>query len=345
MRKQDVRSMTMDEMELLMGELGEPRFRAKQLFDWVQKKKAKSFDEMTNLSKALREKLKETCKISRVEIARTLVSEKDGTTKYLFTLENDKQIEAVLMRYGYGNAVCISTQVGCRMGCRFCASTLDGVEGNLTAGEMLSQVFAIGDAIGKRIGSIVLMGSGEPLDNYDQVLRFLHLIHDERGQGLSQRHITLSTCGLIDRIRDLKQEHLQITLAVSLHAPNDEIRNELMPISRKNPMDQLLRACKEYGDETKRRVTFEYALIRGVNDQREHAQELASRLHNMLCHVNLIPINTVKERQFYPPSEEVISAFAQTLQERGIETTVRRKLGSDINAACGQLRKSERNRR
>ena len=341
MRKQDVKSMTLEELEVLLGDLGEPKFRAKQIFDWLHQKQVDEFSAMTNLSKSLREKLEAKCKISKLEVVQKQES-KDGTTKYLFALENDKLMESVLMRYGYGNAVCVSTQVGCRMGCKFCASTLDGVEGNLTAGEMLSQVYQIQKDIGERVGSVVLMGSGEPLDNYDNTVRFIRLLNDPKGQALGQRHITLSTCGLIERIHQLQEENLQITLAVSLHAPNDEIRNEIMPISRKNHMEELLLVCKQYGDFTKRRVTFEYALIRGVNDMPSCAEELAGRLHNMLCHVNLIPVNDVKERNFYRSSEETIETFAQILRSHGIETTVRRKLGSDINAACGQLRKGHR---
>jgi len=264
----------------------------------------------------------------------------DFQKKYLFEIEGGLVIESVLMKYHYGNTACISTQAGCRMGCRFCASTIDGIERNLTAGEMLAQIYEIQKDIEERISSVVLMGSGEPLDNYDNVLRFIHLANDEKGLCLGQRHITLSTCALVEKIYNLLEEDLQITLAVSLHAPNDEIRQSIMPIAKKYSMEEVLKACKEYSDKTKRRITFEYALIKGVNDSDSCAQELASKLHNMLCHINLIPVNTVKERDYIKSSEERVQKFAQIIEQRGIEVTVRRKLGSDIDAACGQLRRS-----
>lgn len=345
MRKADLKSMTYTELETVIKEIGEPKFRTKQVYDWLHNKLVTEFDDMTNLSKSLREKLAENYKISKLEIVEKKVSEKDGTTKYLFGLENDNLIEAVVMRYSYGNAVCVSTQVGCRMGCTFCASTLDGVEANLSVGEMLSQVYEIQKDLGERISSVVLMGSGEPLDNYDSVIKFIRMLNDENGLGIGQRHITLSTCGLIDKMNKLQEEDLQITLAVSLHAPNDEIRNQIMPISRKHDIDSLLLACKQYSDQTKRRITFEYALIKGVNDSEECAKELTQRLKNMLCHVNLIPVNDVKERSYFKSNDETIAAFAEILNSKGIETTIRRKLGSDINAACGQLRKGYKNSR
>ena len=313
------------ELEQLLIEMGEPKFRAKQLFEWIHGKHAADFAEMTNLP--------------RTEAVRKLVSQKDGTRKYLFALENGSVIESVLMKYEYGNTVCISTQAGCRMGCQFCASTLDGVERNLTAGEMLSQVYEIQKDCGERVSGVVLMGSGEPLDNYENVLKFLRLINDRKGQNMGQRHITLSTCGLIDKIYELAEENLQITLAVSLHAPNDGIRNSIMPISRANPMDTLLSACRAYAEKTKRRITFEYAMMQGVNDSDACARELAGRLRHMLCHVNLIPVNDVKERAFVKSSDERVRRFAAILQDNSVETTVRRRLGSDIDAACGQLRR------
>lgn len=339
MEKIDLKSMDAQELTGLMKELGQPAFRGKQIFDWLHQKQVTTLEEMTNLPKALREQLKEKTKLYGVEQLEKLVSQEDGTTKYLFRLENGSVIESVLMKYGYGNTVCISTQAGCRMGCTFCASTLEGVERNLTAGEMLSQVYEMQKDGGQRISGIVLMGSGEPLDNYNQVMQFLKMVNDPNGLGLGQRHITLSTCGLIEKIYALAKEELQITLAVSLHAPNDEIRNRIMPISKANPMGELLGACKYYGDTTKRRVTFEYALIKGVNDSPACARELAGKLKGMLCHVNLIPVNDVKERNYERSSNESIEKFADILSERGITTTIRRKLGSDINAACGQLRK------
>ena len=327
------------ELEQFIIEMGEPGFRAKQLFEWIHGKHAADFAEMTNLPKTLREKLESTAKLPRTEVVRKLVSQKDGTRKYLFALENGSVIESVLMKYEYGNTVCISTQAGCRMGCQFCASTLDGVERSLTAGEMLSQVYEIQKDCGERVSGVVLMGSGEPLDNYENVLKFLRLINDRKGQNMGQRHITLSTCGLIDKIYELAEENLQMTLAVSLHAPNDGIRNSIMPISRANPMDTLLSACRAYAEKTKRRITFEYAMMQGVNDSDACARELAGRLRHMLCHVNLIPVNDVKERAFVKSSDERVRRFAAILQDNSVETTVRRRLGSDIDAACGQLRR------
>ncbi len=335
----DIKSLYIEEIEGMLKEMGEPKFRAKQIFSWLHAKKAKTFDEMTNLSKPLREKLGEKFKISNVKILEKLVSS-DGTTKYLFSLYDGNVIESVLMRYSYGNAVCVSTQVGCRMGCGFCASTLNGLERNLEAGEILSQIYEISRDIDERISSVVLMGSGEPLDNYDNVIRFIRLLNSRDGADIGQRHITLSTCGLAEKIDKLRGENLQITLAISLHAPNDEIRGKTMPVSRKYDMETLLSSCRRYSEETKRRITFEYALIRGVNDSAACAKELASKLKGMLCHVNLIPVNDVKEREYVHSSEEQIKSFASILMGRGIETTIRRKLGSDINAACGQLRRS-----
>ena len=340
MAKIDIKSMNITELEDLLKELGEPKFRAKQIFDWLHAKQVDSFEEMTNLSKDLREKLSETASINGVEIVRKLVSQIDGTRKYLFALSDGAIIESVLMKYEHGNTVCISTQVGCRMGCKFCASTLDGVERGLTAGEMLSQIYAIQKDCGERVHGTVLMGSGEPLDNYDNVVKFLRLINDPKGQNMGQRHITLSTCGLVDKMYDLAEEDLQITLAVSLHAPNDGIRTQTMPIAKVYSMDKLLQACRDYADKTKRRITFEYALIHGVNDGDEHAWELVKKLRDMLCHVNLIPVNDVKERNYVKSTADRVKRFAGILNENGVETTVRRKLGSDIDAACGQLRRS-----
>ena len=340
MAKIDIKSMNITELEDLLKELGEPKFRAKQIFDWLHAKQVESFEEMTNLSKGLREKLSETSSINGVEIVRKLVSQIDGTRKYLFALSDGAIIESVLMKYEHGNTVCISTQVGCRMGCKFCASTLDGVERGLTAGEMLSQIYAIQKDCGERVHGTVLMGSGEPLDNYDNVVKFLRLINDPKGQNMGQRHITLSTCGLVEKMYDLAEEDLQITLAVSLHAPNDGIRTQTMPIAKVYSMDRLLPACRAYADKTKRRITVEYALIHGVNDGDEHAWELVKKLRDMLCHVNLIPVNDVKERNYVKSTADRVKRFAGILNENGVETTVRRKLGSDIDAACGQLRRS-----
>ncbi|MCI8628201.1 MAG: 23S rRNA (adenine(2503)-C(2))-methyltransferase RlmN [Firmicutes bacterium] len=340
MEKMDMLSMTLEEWGSIIKQWKQPSFRAKQIFDWLHNKHITEIDDMTNIPKDLREKLKQYGDISGVKQIKKLISNIDSTTKYLFGIQNNLLIESVLMRYDYGNTVCISTQAGCRMGCRFCASTLDGVERNLTAGEMLSQIYEIQKDVGQRISGVVLMGSGEPLDNYDNVIRFIHLLNHEKGLHLGQRHITLSTCGIVDKIYDLLSENLQITLAVSLHASNDNIRQSIMPIAKKYSMEQICNVCKQYSDKTKRRITFEYALIKGVNDSESCAMELSEKLHDMLCHVNLIPVNDVKERNYSKSNEKQIQHFAQILQKRGIETTIRRKLGSDIDAACGQLRRS-----
>lgn len=340
MEKIDIKSMNIEELEGLLQKLGEPKFRAKQIFDWLHNKQVDSFEEMTNLPKPLREKLAERAAIYGVAIVRRLVSKADGTRKYLFALADGAIIESVWMQYEHGSTVCISTQVGCRMGCKFCASTLDGVERSLTAGEMLSQIYAIQKDCGERVHGTVLMGSGEPLDNYENVLRFLQLVNDPKGQNMGQRHITLSTCGLVEKIYALAEENLQITLAVSLHAPNDAIRTQTMPIAKVYPMERLLQACRDYAAKTKRRITFEYALIHGVNDSDAQARELAKKLQGMLCHVNLIPVNDVKERDYQKSGSERVQRFAALLKENGIEATVRRRLGSDIDAACGQLRRS-----
>lgn len=337
--KKDLKSLTLEELQMEMVSIGEAKFRAKQIFRWLHLKYANSFDEMTDLSEALREKLRKNYEIGAVKQVKKLVSKIDNTTKYLFELENNYIIESVFMHYSYGNTVCISTQAGCRMGCTFCASTIDGVEKSLTPAEMLSQVYEIERDKGETISGVVLMGSGEPLDNYDNVLKFIKLINSKDGKNMGQRHITLSTCGLINKMYDLADEELQITLAVSFHAPNDEIRNRLMPVSKANPMDKLLEACRFYADKTKRRITFEYSLIKGVNDSADNAKELASKLKGMLCHVNLIPINDVKEKDYVKSTNETIKRFEDILLSRGIETTVRKSLGGDIDAACGQLRK------
>lgn len=337
--KTDLRSLTLEELQSEMITIGEAKFRAKQIYRWLHVKYANTFDEMSDLSVSLRKKLSDSYSIGHVKLVKKIMSNIDNTTKYLFELDNDCIIESVFMQYSYGNTVCISTQAGCRMGCTFCASTLDGVEKNLTPSEMLSQIYEIEKDKGEPVSGVVLMGSGEPLDNYDNVLKFISLINSKDGKNMGQRHITLSTCGLINKIYDLAEENLQITLAVSLHAPNDMIRNALMPVSVANPMDKLLEACYFYANKTKRRITFEYSLIKGINDSAQNARELAGKLKNMLCHVNLIPVNDVKEREYVRSSAEAVKKFEDILALKGIETTVRRKLGSDIDAACGQLRK------
>lgn len=342
MDKRDLRSFTLEKLTEEMKSLGEKNFRAKQIYSWIHQKQVTSFDDMTNLSKDLRKKLEENYTLKNLKIVEKLVSMEDNTSKYLFELEDNIVIESVLMKYSYGNAVCISSQAGCRMGCTFCASTIGGLERNLLPGEMAEQIYEIQRDTGERVSNVVIMGSGEPLDNYDNVMDFLEIIHSKEGNNLSHRHITLSTCGIVDKIYELADEKLQITLAISLHAPNNEIRQNTMPVARKYDYDSLIKAAKHYADTTKRRVTFEYALIKGVNDGEDNARELASRLKGLMCHVNLIPVNDVKENNYIRSTEENIKSFAQTLQKLGIETTIRRKLGSDINAACGQLRKSYR---
>ena len=336
----DILSMELDELQLFMKDEGESAFRAKQVYDWLHKKLVTDFDEMTNLSKSLREKLKEKCKIQTVEIVDKLVSKTDGTTKYLFVLDNDSIIESVLMRYNHGNSVCISTQVGCRMGCRFCASTLDGLERNLTPSEMLDEIYCIQQDIGERISNIVLMGSGEPLDNYDNVMKFLELISDENGLNISQRNITMSTCGLVPKIYELADRDMQITLAISLHASNDETRKELMPVAKAYSIEELLKACRYFFDKTGRRLTFEYSLVAGVNDHEEGAVALGKLLKGLNCHVNLIPVNPIKERDFKQSDKVAIQKFKNKLEKYGINVTIRREMGRDINGACGQLRKS-----
>ena len=299
-----------------------------------------SFDEMTNISASFRQILKERCYLTKLEPVEILTSAIDGTKKYLFQLEDGNIIESVLMRYHHGNSVCISTQVGCRMGCKFCASTLDGLERNLTAGEMLDEIYSIQRDIGERISNIVLMGSGEPLDNYDNVMKFLELISDENGLNISQRNITLSTCGLVPKIYELADRDMQITLAISLHASNDETRRELMPVARAYTIEEILKACRYFFDKTGRRLTFEYSLVAGVNDTEEGAVALGKLLKGINCHVNLIPVNPIKERDFRQSDKIAIEKFKNKLEKYGINVTIRREMGRDINGACGQLRKS-----
>lgn len=344
MDKMDLRSLTPEKLKIELEKIGEKPFRAKQIYSWLHQKQVTSFDEMTNLSKALRKKLENSYIIKNLKIVEKLVSKEDNTIKYLFDIGDNIVIESVLMRYSYGNAICISSQAGCRMGCTFCASTVDGLERNLLPGEMAGQIYEIQRDIGERISNVVIMGSGEPLDNYDNVIDFLEIIHSKEGNNLSHRHITLSTCGLVDKIYNLAKENLQITLAISLHAPNNDIRQRTMPIAKRYDFVSLITAAKDYANTTKRRVTFEYALIKGINDSDKDARELSSRLKGIMCHVNLIPINDVKENNYIKSTEENIKHFAEILQSSGIETTIRRKLGSDINAACGQLRKSYKNK-
>lgn len=335
----DIRSMSPEELKALLTQWGEQGFRAGQIFTWLHDKRVDSFAEMTNLSASLRAKLEEHCYITRLEIVTKLVSKLDGTVKYLYRLPDGNCIETVLMRYKHGNSLCVSTQVGCRMGCNFCASTLGGLVRCLTASEILQQVYATLADTGERVSSIVLMGIGEPLDNYDNVLRFLRLVTHEKGYHLGQRHISLSTCGLVDQIYRLMEEDLQITLSISLHASDNATRDITMPVNRRWPVEQLMEACRAYFAKTGRRISFEYALIAEVNDSVEHAQRLAALMQGMPCHVNLIPVNPVKERGYRRTAAAQIRRFVQTLEGLGVNATVRRELGADINAACGQLRR------
>ncbi len=334
----DLRSCSIEELENLSLELGEKKFRGKQLFAWIHKG-IESIRNMANLPKDFKVKLNQVSYINNMDILKILESKLDGTRKYLIVLKDGNIIESVLMKYKHGNTVCISTQVGCKMGCSFCASTVDGVKRNLTSGEIIGQVLTIQNDIGQRISNVVLMGSGEPLDNYEEVIKFLETVNNPLGLNISMRNITLSTCGIIPKLLDLAHKNLQITLAISLHAPNDVLRNRIMPINRVYNIEKLLDICKKYIKKTNRRVTFEYSLIRGFNDKREHAIELSEKLKGILCHVNLIPLNEVKESGLKGSKRERVYEFQKILKKNGIDVTVRRELGSDIDASCGQLRK------
>ncbi|MBQ8148839.1 MAG: 23S rRNA (adenine(2503)-C(2))-methyltransferase RlmN [Lachnospiraceae bacterium] len=335
----DIRSLTFEELELYIKEQGFPKFRAGQIYQWIHQKLVRSPEEMSNLPKDIRESLKEHW-IGVEEEAR-FTSKLDGTNKFLFRLQDDNLIESVWMPYKHGNSVCISSQVGCRMGCKFCASTIDGVVRNLTASEMLDQVYAMQYLMGERVSNIVVMGSGEPLDNYENLIRFLQLISDEKGLHISQRNITVSSCGLVPEIRRLAEEGFQITFALSLHASTDEERQELMPIARKYCLAEVLEACQYYFQQTGRRVTYEYSLVQGVNDSPEHAKRLAGILKMQApCHVNLIPVNPIKEREFRRATDKTIQNFKYILENNQINVTLRRGMGSDIDAACGQLRRN-----
>ena len=330
-----------DDLNAIFKELNIPSYRSKQISDWIYKKGKFSFYEMTNLSKNLQENLAEKFKIITPILLKRLNSKDNLTSKFLLELEDKIAVETVLMRKNYGNSVCVSTQAGCAMGCAFCASTLNGVTRNLTAKEMLGEVYFINNELkkeNKNVTNIVLMGSGEPLMNYDEVIRFLRLCHDENILGLSYRNITLSTSGIVPNIYRLAEENLPVTLSISLHAPNDKIRDRLMPINKKYPIKELIKAGKFYGDKTKRRVTYEYILIDNLNDGKKEAKELASLLKKQLSHINIIPINSVEEREFFRPSKEKVQKFLEYLTEENISATVRKEMGADVNAACGQLR-------
>ena len=323
-----------------MEQIGEKKFRAKQIYEWLHVKLADSFEEMTNLSKALREKLEAEYEILPVKMLERQISKIDATNKFLFQLSDGNVVESVLMRYKHGNSVCISSQVGCRMGCRFCASTIGGLERNLSPSEMLGQIYQIQKITGERVSNVVVMGTGEPMDNYENFLTFVRMLTDEHGLHISQRNLTVSTCGIVPKMYDLAEEKLQITLALSLHAPNDEKRQELMPIANKYSMDEVLDACRNYFDKTGRRITFEYSLVAGVNDSEEDARQLAGRIKGINCHVNLIPVNPIKERSYVRSTRQAVENFKIKLEKYGINVTIRREMGSDIDGACGQLRKS-----
>ncbi len=337
----DIRSLSLTELTELFGNMGLPKYRAKQIYTWLHKRCVISYDEMTDLPKNLRETLSKDYPIRGCEIVRKQVSADDGTVKYLFRLYDGECIESVVMKYKYGYTVCVSSQVGCKMGCAFCASTVAGFVRNLLPGEILSQIYTAQRDLGVRISHIVLMGMGEPMDNYDNVTRFLELVTDENGLNISMRGISLSTCGIVPKIDELCQKHLGLTLSVSLHAPNDKIRNGIMPVNKVYNIDRLMTACRRYTEQTSRRISFEYAMLSGINDSDECACELAQRLKGMLCHVNLIPVNEVEESPFKPSDKKRVEAFAAILQKHSITATVRRKLGSDIDASCGQLRLRE----
>ena len=336
----DIKSYNLIELENEIKQMKLPKFRAKQIYKWLHIDFVNSFDEMLNLPKDLRLKLAENYEIKTCYIEKKLVSKIDETVKYLFKLSDGEFIESVVMKYKYGYTICVSSQVGCRMGCKFCASTLNGLQRSLMPSEILSQIYTAQKDLNIRISHIVLMGMGEPLDNYDNVIKFLELVNDENGINISMRNISLSTCGVVPGIYDLMALDLQLTLSISLHAPNDEIRNQTMPVNKKWNIDALLKACKDYTDKTSRRISFEYTLIDGVNDSEKCAVELSNKLKNILCHVNLIPVNEVKENDFKKSSSKNIENFMKMLKKRGINATIRRTLGSDINASCGQLRRN-----
>ncbi len=341
MEKKDILSLDINELGAELAAMGMPKFRTAQIYDWLHKKCVSSFDEMSNISKQLKQQLADAFVIKNCSIERKLVSAIDGTVKYLFCLDDGEYLECVVMSYKYGHTICISTQVGCKMGCAFCASGIGGFKRHLAPSEMLGQIYAAQRNLGLRIARIVLMGMGEPLDNYDNVMKFLTLVSDENGLNIGMRHISLSTSGIVPGIYDMLERDLQLTLSVSLHAPNNEIRSRIMPVNSKWDIDELLKACRIYGDKTSRRISFEYAMMKNVNDSPECARELAARLKGILCHVNLIPANEVREKDHERSTDKSIAEFKNILEKQGIAVTVRRTLGSDINASCGQLRREK----
>ncbi|MBE6064270.1 23S rRNA (adenine(2503)-C(2))-methyltransferase RlmN [Clostridium cochlearium] len=330
--------LSLEDLKKWMKENGEKEFRAKQVLDWIYKG-AYNFEAMKNIPKDIKNKLQENFYISVPSVVEKYVSKDKSTVKFLFEYRDGNIIESVVMKYKHGNTICVSTQVGCKMGCTFCASTIGGVVRSLSHGEILGEVLMAQKEIGEKISNIVMMGSGEPLDNYDNSLKFIKSVNNENGLNIGQRHITLSTCGIVPKIKELAEENLQITLAISLHAPNDNIRRKTMPIASVYSIEELLEACKYYISKTNRRITFEYALVDNLNDKEVHAEELSNLLKGLLCHVNLIPINKIDEKEFKSSSTNKIKNFSNILLKNGIQTTIRREMGSDINAACGQLRR------
>lgn len=335
----DIKSLNAEEVKEEVQKMGEKPFRAKQLYDWMHVKMARSFDEMSNLPSGMRDYCKEHYENISLKEVTMQESKIDGTRKYLFALADGNVVESVWMKYKHGNSVCISSQVGCRMGCRFCASTLDGLERSLLPAEMLEQVYAITVLTGERVSNVVVMGTGEPMDNYDNVLKFIKLLTDENGLHISQRNITVSTCGIVPNMKRLADEKLQITLALSLHATTDEKRKSLMPIANKYSIKEVLEACEYYFEKTGRRITFEYSLVGGVNDTDRDAQELAALTRPLNCHINLIPVNPIKERNYVESNQRDIINFKNKLEKNKINVTIRREMGRDIDGACGQLRK------
>ena len=340
MEKIDIKSLNYDELADYIVSIGEKKFRAAQLYSWMHEKLACSYDEMTNISDKLKKVLRENTLYTCLEPVRVQESQIDGTKKYLFRLYDGNLIESVFMRYHHGNSVCISSQVGCKMGCRFCASTLNGCVRNLEPSEMLDQIYRIQSLTGERVSNVVIMGSGEPMDNYDNVVKFLGLINSDKGLNISQRNITVSTCGLVPRIKQLAELKLQITLAISLHAPNDELRKTMMPIAYTYSIEQIMDACRYYLLQTARRISFEYSLVKGVNDSPECAKQLIKLVHGMNCHINLIPVNPIKERDYEQSEKNSIHNFKEILEKAGVNVTIRREMGRDIDGACGQLRQN-----
>lgn len=340
----DIKSMTLKELTEELAGMGEKAFRAKQMYQWMHQKLARGFEEMSNLSKGFREACQEKYQYTALEAVEVQESKLDGTKKFLFALEDGNVVESVWMKYKHGNSVCISSQVGCRMGCRFCASTLDGLERNLLPSEMLDQIYVIQRLTGERVSNVVVMGTGEPMDNYDNLLRFLHILTDENGLNISQRNVTVSTCGIVPKMKQLADEKLQITLALSLHATTDEKRRRLMPIANKYSIDDLMEACAYYFEQTGRRITFEYSLVGGVNDTDEDAAELSDLAKPLCCHINLIPVNPIKERDYVQSDASRVYAFKNKLENNRINVTIRREMGRDIDGACGQLRRKHKDK-